>query len=79
MEYGRTECHQFCDTDLCMIIDAVTGEPTRLDREDTIITFDKALRYLEEVSLGLYLGPAINRVVVVKLSCVQAFELKEEA
>ena len=69
MEYTRTATHQFCDTDLCMVIDKITGELERFGGANAIIPFDEALEYLVDKK-GWE-----DRTVIVKMKCVQGFKL----
>lgn len=70
-EYARTETHQFCDTELCMILDIVTGEPLRAFKgSNSIGPFTEALECVK-----LMKGWE-NRTVIVKFQCVKAFEIQ---
>ena len=68
-EYARTEKHQFCDTELCMVLDVVTGESVRAFKgSNSIGPFSEALEYLKSKTGWK------NRTVIVKMQCVKAFE-----
>ncbi len=69
-EYARTETYQFCDTELCMILDVITGEPLRAFKgSNSIGPFSEALEYLK------YETEWENRTIIVKMQCVKAFEI----
>ena len=69
-EYVRTEKHQFCDTELCMVLDVVTGDPMRAFKgSNSIGPFSEALE-LVKLMKGWE-----NRTVIVKMQCVKAFEI----
>ena len=71
-EYRRNETHQFCDTELVMVLDTVTGEPCRFGRGySSIGQFEQALDYLENKENWH------NRTVIVKLQCVKGFEVEQ--
>ena len=69
-EYGRTETHQFCDTEVCMVIDVVTGKPERLFGGNAVMPFYEALEFLKRSTFGA------GRYVVIKLQGVRGFKLE---
>ncbi len=73
-EYLRTETHQFCDTELCMVLDTVTGKPERaFEIGNSIGSFSEALEYLKNKK-GWE-----DRTIIVKLNCVQGFKIERKA
>jgi len=69
-EYARTEKHQFCDIELCMVLDVVTGEPLRAFKgSNSIGPFSEAIEYLKSKMEWE------NRAIIVKIQCVKAFEI----
>ena len=70
--YRQNATHQFCDTDLCMVVDTVTGEANRFgEGHNSIGTLSDALDYLEQ-----HAGSGWDdRTVIVKMQCVKGFEL----
>lgn len=72
-EYLRTEKHQFCDTELCIVLDTVTGKIERAfgsHGQHAIGPLSEALEYLKNKK-GWE-----DRTVIVKMQCVKAFQLK---
>lgn len=68
-EYYRDEKHQFCDADLCMVIDTHTGEHVRCFPScSSVGVFSEALDWL--IKRGCR-----ERNAIVKLNCVGAFPL----
>lgn len=66
---ARTETHQFCDTELCMVLDVVTGKPARVfEGRNSIGRFDEALEFLKNKNQGWE-----DRTVIVKMQCVKGF------
>lgn len=65
-EYARTETHQYCDVELAVIIDTVTGKLERPFGADAVGTFDEALRWL--INRGCK-----GRHAIIKVNCVGAF------
>lgn len=79
-EYARTinsnngAVHQWVDAERCMVLDLVTGEPQRFGAGHNIIgTFEEAIAYANEKH-GWE-----GRTVVIKMSCVVAFEVSPNA
>jgi len=70
-EYRRNETHQFCDTELVMVLDTVTGKPERFRNNDSIGVFQDALDYIERKK-GWE-----NRTVIVKMQCGKGFKLNK--
>lgn len=73
-EYARNEHFQWCDTELCMIIDAVTGRIERCIKNGrdigVIVNFEDALNFAMKSGLRA-------RLVIVKAHCVAPFGLPE--
>lgn len=74
-EYLRTNTHsggvyQWCDQELCIILDKVTGEFIRFEGNNSICTLADALEYLK-----LYRKGWEDRTVIVKLDCIAAFKM----
>ena len=62
-EYKRTGTHQFCDSDLCMVLDTVTGEPERAFRHSNSVgPLKEALEYVSDRDGG-WAWAASGRVI----------------
>lgn len=69
-EYYRTSTHQFCNTELCCVLDTHTGEIKRIFGGNSAVgRFDEALKWL--VASG-----SLDRYVIVKINCVIGFHLE---
>ena len=74
MEHFRTDGHthryQWCDDQLCMVIDKVTGKAERaFNTGNSIGTFEEAKKYV-----GIRRGWE-DRMIIVKLDSIAAFKL----
>jgi len=70
-EYRRNETHQFCDTELVMVLDTVTGKPERFgEGRDSVGNLSDALDYLERKK-GWE-----SRTIIVNMQCIQGFKIK---
>jgi hypothetical protein len=67
-EYFREKNHQICDTELCIIIDSVTGK-TQDNYGHAIMTIDEGIDYLRQRLPS-------TRYIAIKLNCIKAFELE---
>ena len=66
-EYMRTQTHQFCDTELCMVLDKVTGTPKRAFKSgNSIGPLFEALEYLKDAK-------CLDRLIIVKIECIKSF------
>lgn len=71
-EYYRDATHQFCDADLCYVIDTHTGVNERIFcYGSAIVRFSEALDWL--VNRGNK-----QRHAIIKIQCVGAFPLKDD-
>ena len=71
MEHFRTKdyaenIYQWCDAELCQILDRVTGEPERFIDGNSIGTIQEARIYVENRN-GWE-----DRMIIVKLNCITA-------
>jgi len=73
-EYERTRSHQFCDTELVMILDRITGEPISFSHGNAIGTLDEALEYLSAKSVRNQ-DLSVDREIIVKMQCIKGFKL----
>lgn len=70
MEYFRNETHQFCDTEMAMVLDMSSGKPEVFGSSNNIIgLLTDAIEYISSEGRGY------DGFVVLKLNCVAAFEL----
>ena len=70
-EYKRDKHHQYCDTELCMVMDTVTGDKYRFakDRKNnhTIGTVEQALDFVSNMT-GWQ-----DRTIIIKMQCIKPF------
>jgi len=69
---GQNHNYQWCDNELVMLLDKITGEPLKEPGTRTITTLEKAKDYAIN-RCGLE-----DRLVIIKLSCITAFKLTGE-
>ena len=73
-EYMRTGTYQFCDTELVMILDTVTGEPQRFGPgHNSIDSLQEALKFIANHKKGWE-----SRTVIVRLQCIKGFKLEKQ-
>ena len=73
-EYFRTKTHQFCDVNLCMIIDTITGEPQKFGGRNIVGTLEEAIKLLKEHDEKVPWN-CIDRLIIVKVDCIKGFKL----
>lgn len=79
MEHFRTDTHQFCDTELVMIIDIITGKPIPFGgphQGTKIGTMAEAMAFMKREDP--YAKSWAARRVIVKLDCIAGFSMEAE-
>jgi hypothetical protein len=67
--------HQYCDVELCRIVDIISNDSCRFGRhKNKIGTIDEAIEYLKKHSYT-----DRRRCVIIKLNCIQAFVVNPES
>lgn len=69
MRYLRDNGYDYCDAELAMVMDTVTGKPERFSHGESIGSLEDAISYVAKKD-GWE-----DRTVIVKLHCIKPYQI----